>query len=483
MRCIAFIFCILCASPPSLPAAPPPARPVQTMDQSRQLLVQGGDFRQRAAVLRFVSELRETVLKSLFLSQESYPVARPIIFDLNPALSPEAASDFQVIEDPAGVKLRVRMPPLETESSAQSEQTVAGIKLNVLMPLPEKDVSPQTERTILSALLTEIALRKQTPAERGLAETSGAVPAPPRWLVDALLHKHHHPDPLLSPVRLRPVFETGKIPSLHLLLARPETDLGASSEEEVALARCLLWMLSSPSENRAALAQLLKVDFTQEPLHQLLKLFPSLGQNEADLLKGWTLAIAAYGTQEEILILDSSQTQIEIEHLLNLNLTESSTGRHVTYRLEQFSDFVRLPGVHRILMTRQLEWIALQERCHFLYGSVIAVYAQICSDLARGKTAGIAERLRTATLERESLAARLSRIHDYMNWYEAVAGPRQNATKLRQFYRILEEQPPVSARVLHALDQAEARLKAESELEDIQRLLQEVRERKKDAAK
>jgi hypothetical protein len=299
--------------------------------------------------------------------------------------------------------------------------------------------------------------------------------------MDALLYKHHNPDPLLAPVRLRPVFEAGKIPSPLLLLARPDADIVASSEEEVALARCLLWLLSSHSENHAALAELLKVDFTHQPLKKLLTLFPALGDSEADLLKNWTLAIAAYGTQEEILLLDGFQTQVEIERLLKLDLTESDTGRHVTYSLEQFSDFVRLPGVRTVLVRQQLEWIALQERCHFLFIPVIASYASICGELALGKTASIAGRLKAATLERESLAAKLTRIHDYMNWFQAVAAPRQSATRLREFYRILDEKPPVSPSVLQALDKAEAELKQKADTEDIQRLLEEIQLRKKDA--
>ena len=157
MRCLALLFLCLCALRHPLLAAPPAVRPVQTMDQSHQLLVQGGTFAQRAAVLRLASELRDTLLKALFLSEESYPIARPIIFDLNPNQPPEVPADFQVLEDPGGIKLRVRMPPLEPEVSPRSETTVAGIKLSIHMPLPETWVSPQIERTILSALVTEIA--------------------------------------------------------------------------------------------------------------------------------------------------------------------------------------------------------------------------------------------------------------------------------------------------------------------------------------
>ncbi len=451
MRCATAIFLSLAVLAQSLGAAPPPVRAVQTMDQSHQLLVQGATFPQRAAVLKLAGELRESLLKALYLPLERYPTARPLLLLLNPQQRPEIPPEVEVIEDPGGLKLQLRLAPLEGEAS------------------------PQVERAILTALIIELSQRPSSP---GGSDKLEPVLYPPRWLVDAVLHKHHHPDSRFSPVRLRPVLEGGRIPSPLLLLARPENDVAVSSEEEIALARCLLWMLTNRSENRSGLWALLKTDFTQDPLRSIQKLFPFLGNTEASLTKEWTLAIAAYGTQDEIVSLDGPKTQLEIERLLQFDLTETETGRHLSLPLEQFSDFLRFPGIRSILATRQLEWILLQERGHFLYGAVIATYAAVCGELARGKTEGIPLRLREATLERESVSARLSRIRDHMNWYQAVVAPRQNSAKLREFYRILDQQPALSEKVLLALDKAELQLKEEAERENITRILDDARLRR-----
>jgi hypothetical protein len=425
------------------------------MDQSHQLLVQGGTFSQRVAVLRLAGEVREAMLKALFVPLESYPISRPLLFLLNAEHRPEMPASFQVFEDPGGVKLQVRLGPFEPE------------------------VQPQWERTILAALMTELAIR--SPAPRGGIRDEGEEPilSPPRWLMDALLYNCHHPDPLLAPVKLRTVLEGNEIPSLQLLLSRPENDIRASSDAEVDFARCLLWMLSNRPESRVALRELLKIDFSADPLQRLQKIFPSLGNSEAALQREWTLALAAYGTQDEIISLDGTQTQREIDRLLQMELTEVSSGKHFVFLLEQFSDFLRVPGARDVLVSRQLEWIALQERAHFMYAAVIGAYVKICGELVRGKTEGMARRLREVTLERESVSARLSRIRDYVNWYQAVAAPQQNSAKLREFYRILEEKPKVSAAVTRALDRAEIQLREQDEQEDILRVIDEVRMRKK----
>jgi len=58
-------------------------------------------------------------------------------------------------------------------------------------------------------------------------------------------------------------------------------------------------------------------------------------------------------------------------------------------------------------------------------------------------------------LERESIAARLSRIRDHLNWFEAVAAPRLWTQQLAEFYRVLDELPPLSERTKAELDRAQ----------------------------
>ena len=124
--------------------------------------------------------------------------------------------------------------------------------------------------------------------------------------------------------------------------------------------------------------------------------------------------------------------------------------------------------------------MALRERSHFLYRDVIDAYIQVCSQLVRGNTANVSQRLRAATLERESIAARLERITDHLNWFEAVAAPRSNTSRIKEFYQLLNAQPPLSKAVSAALDKAEKHVKAQAELDEINELLDAAKQRQID---
>ncbi len=432
-------------------ADPLPVRPVQTFDHARQLLVQGGNFTQRSAVLHLAQNLRETVLKAFGLRVESYPIARPLVFTLRADFPRDSQPRYEVVEDPGGLKVQIQLAPLDGEP-----------------PLG-------VERTVLVLLLTELALRNVPPVA---GADRAAIPYPPRWLVDVLLHKHHDVSPVLSPVRLRGVLDAGKIPALEPLLGRPETDWAVSSDEDVDLARTLFWMLSNRDDFKKGLTRLLNADFSRQPLQALQRCFPSLGRSEAELQKEWTLAVASYGTQQEVVSLDGPQTEIQIQRLCQLDLHEPESGRHFVAGLEQFSDYLRFPGITGVLNARQVEWKALRERCHFMYAGVIETYAEVCRSLAQGSTRGVTSRLQAATLERESIAARLDRIHDHLNWFQAVAAPRMDSPRIREFYRLLNVETPVSPAVSQALDRAEKRMKEEAEREDIARVLDEAKDRR-----
>ncbi len=458
---------------------PPPAKPVRTSDQFKQFLVTGGTFAQRVAVLRLAEELRETVLKAFGIPQESYPVARPLLFSIQTKAPKDTPPKFQVLEDPGGLKLHLLLPPLEEAPSNDATfQNPGGIKIKIGQPAPPVAADGPIERSILAALLTELALR---PDPRHPSASSQTESLAPRWLVDALHHKHHHKDPVLSPIFLRPLLESGAIPSPLPFLIRPEQDPTPSSPEEIDLARCLLSLFLSQADGRTGLLQLLRTDCVTSPLYAVQKCFPSLGKTEEELQRQWTLAVAAYGTQHETVAFDGPRTDAEIKKLLQLEITELDSGQYFSFPLEQFADYLRLKGIRQVLLARQLEWIALREKGHFLYNEVIAAYASICNDLAQGKTSGVAARFRQATLERESVSARLSRIRDHMNWFEAVAAPRNESPRMKEFYRILDERPPASAALKQALDRAEEQVRQEESKADVLRALQESKSRSKPA--
>jgi len=446
-----FLASLLLAAAPADAKKPPAERRLElTSDQTRQLIISGGDQGQRMALMRLLEGLRETTLRVLRQPLQSYPTARPILCVLNSEHPKGAPPLLELVEDPGGLKLQLKLPPLSAPHT------------------------PQLERALLSALLTELSLRPV-----GNAAPPQSSPPTPRWLVDVLFHEHHRPNPLLSPIALRELLESGSIPSPLPLLARPETDPLPSSPVDTDLARCLLGFLLNRPDGKDGLDSLLHADLTEKTFSRLLVCFPTLPRSEAQLLREWTLQVAAAGTQAERVALDGPQTEAEIRNLLLFDYTDPETSTHSVFSIEQFTEILRLPGYREVLLARQLEWESLRSRAHFLYAPVIGAYGAACSALAAGRTTGILRQLQLATLERESVAARLERIRDHLNWFEAVAAPRLPSARLTEFYRILDARPAVSEAVKQALDKAELDLRQREAQQDIERALEEVRSRSK----
>jgi hypothetical protein len=421
-----------------------------TSDSTRQLIISGGELKQRMPLMRLLEGLRETTLRVLRQPQQSYPKARPILCVLGPEDPFHSDSQLEIIEDPGGLKLQLKLP------------AAADV------------ISPHLQRTLLSALLTEMAIRPFAESAR-----PPVIPPAPRWLVDVLFHEHHRPNPLFAPINLRELLDAGDIPSPLPLLTRPESEPVPSSPVETDLARCLLSFFLNRPEGPEGIQSLLRTDLTEKTFQTLLTCFPNLPRSESQFLREWTVHVAASGTQAERVALDGPQTEVEIRDLLLFDHTSPETGVHSVFSLEQFTEILRLPGANEVLLARQLEWESLRSRAHFLYYPIIDAYAYACNALAAGRTAGILRKLQLATLERESVAARLDRIRDHLNWYEAVAAPRKFSPRLAEFYRILEAQPQVSSAVKAALDKAELELRQSEARHDIENALDEVRNRPK----
>jgi hypothetical protein len=430
---------------------PPAERRLEiTSDQTRQLIISGGEQRQRMSLMRLLEGLRETTLRTLKQPLQAYPKARPILCVLMPETWPQTQPLLELVEDPGGLKLQLMLP-------------AAG-----------KIGPAQLERTLLSALVSELALRPLAAAPPSYK----LVPAP-RWLVDVLFHEHHRPNPLFAPINLRELLDSGDIPSPMLLLARPESEPVPSTPLEIDLARCLLAFLLNRADGPNGILALLLADLTSQTFQKVLSCFQNLPRSEAELLREWTLHVASTGTQAERVALDGPQTEGEIRNLLLFDYASPETGRHSVLSMEQFTEFLSRPGCREVLLARRLEWESLRARAHFFYFPVIDAYASACNALAAGRTAGIQRQLQLATLERESLAARLERIRDHLNWFEAVAAPRVPSARLEEFYRLLDSRPQASVALKNALDKAEQQLQQREAQRDVENVLEEVRNRLK----
>jgi hypothetical protein len=290
----------------------------------------------------------------------------------------------------------------------------AGLKFQITFP---EDALPETrpfQRLFLHALLLELALRDPS---------THKPEAPPRWLVDALLDRLCA-ESLEDPgEHLQPLLESGQIPSLETVLSRLETDPSPSSPADEAVARCLLNLVLGQRDVGPGILGLLQNP--GNPGHactRFLTLFPSLAANEAELQRVWTLQLASQATRRQRTQLDSIQTQREIQKLLEISVL-NPLGIPRTFQLEQFSEFLRLPGIKEILNSRHLEFSALLARAHFYFTEPLEIYADVCRNLAGGQTERQADRLQRARELCESSATSLARIREYLIWFNAERAP------------------------------------------------------------
>lgn len=393
-------------------------------------------------------QIRSNTLRALEQPSVSYPLARPILLVLNATLSHIDPPHVDVIEDPAGLKFQVNLSP----------------KLD-----PESRIF---RRTIIRTLLLDLALRRQPSIPDHL-------PEPPRWMVDALYHVLQNSDNLMA-TGSAPRGSSGKIPPLASLLTRPDSASEPSSPEDESLAASILSLLMQQPDAGASIVRLIPGTSDKSvAVGKLLKSFPSLG-SEAELEKQWTLHLATLEAQAERVVMTGPQTLIELNKLLELEGVDSK-GNHFKYGLDQFSDFIRMPGIDGMLKARHLEFLSLASRGHFFYGPALGLYVEASAELAAGRTAGVAARFKKAAQLKEEARRRLEEISDYLNWFEAEKAPYQRPAWISEIYRLWSQNwpPPKDPDVTKALDEWEKRIEQQTEEDEIKRALQEAGARSK----
>jgi hypothetical protein len=407
------------------------------------------EFSRRAAVLRSAVELRDHVWICLAQPRASFPRARPIQIFLYPEKLPGIVN-AEIVEAPDGMVFRLLASVNEDFEGEVFQRSVVKIVLQELGMRPGGSLGLHPERVRL-----------------------------PRWLTDGVLHAWRYPNALASLDELRPMLSNVELPSLESILLYDEDAGAPSSNLELAIGRCLISMLSNRADSSSGFFDLLHVDPFVSPYLVLSQCFPSLGRTEAEIQKEWTVQAASLATQRSRMTMTGEESEEALRRLVEIDVINSTTLKRVCYPIESFDEYLRLPGIRSLLQARQVEFLAMGTKAHFLYSEVIGLYAALCGDLIKGQVAGLPVRFRQARLERESIAARLSRVRDFMNWYEATPGSSEGKVDLRKFYQILDEGEKGRAKISAALDALEASAQKMEEEADLARVLDESKGRKK----
>lgn len=370
------------------------AAPERTVSTSRQFIVYGTDLALRGAVSHLAEETKENLLRIL---RRSDAWETPIVVHLQ---FPQA----NLPEIPA--------------AALHFSQTGAGLKLQLDLTIAADFSSAAIEREILRAILLEMIYRKQPRIAPGTAYVNA-----PEWLLDGALAMSPGRDPKLFADALEPVIVADKIIPLSQFLHQPRMLSGLDSAGRAlyrAYSFVLLRWIVDLNEGRSRLGQYIDNlhRASADPLADLRAAFPEFGQDGIE--EGWKSRVAQLSTTQSFQLLTFTQTERRLAELLALKLADPAAP---PVKAAQLQDFVsRKISAKETQALKQLSegLMLLNLRAHPVLRPMIAEYQQISALLAAGKKSGINERLARVRTLQTNLVVRMTRIDDYMNWFEAT---------------------------------------------------------------
>jgi hypothetical protein len=363
------------------------AQPEHSTSPSRQFVIYGADAKVRGAISG-LAEQTKTNLLGLLRQRDDWQT--PVVVNLQSQQSnlPE-------------------LPPADLRIS----QTGFGIKLQLDLTI-FKDVDVVlVERELLRAILLEMVYRKQPHI------TAGAVLVePPDWLIDGAL--------ALSPGRdrtalIEAVASTEQpLPLEKFLRQRPPPFDSTASTLYRAYAVALVQMLLEGKTGGAQLAKYIDrlSDSSNDPLTDLKAQFPLLA---GDAEKAWQLGLNRLKSLQTFRLLTFAESERRLDELLRVKISDPKKPEKLV-RLEEL-------GQHKLSASEKMTLDQLKRDLMYLVPQTNPVlrpigreYQQIVELLARGKRRGIPKRLSRLEQIRQQLAARMTEIDDYLNWFEAT---------------------------------------------------------------
>jgi hypothetical protein len=306
------------------------------------------------------------------------------------------------------------IPPTDLRVS----QTGFGAKLQLDLTVGQNLDGSLIERQLLRGILLEMIYRD----EGGLAPGTTLV-EPPDWLVEGAL--------ALTPGRERQVVVealsgTDKGKSLEEFLGQRFDVLDSAGRMlyraySIALVQLLL------DEGRASLARYIAnlSHASNDPVADLKARFPQLRE---DLEKKWRSTVTRLGEHQTYQLPTFAESERRLDELLQIKISDGSHNREQP-KTADLGELARRKASREEKaavnqMSRAL--LLLIGTVHPVLRPVAREYQQIAALLARGKRRGITKRLSHLDGTRKELAARMSEIDDYMNWFEATQMGRES---------------------------------------------------------
>ncbi|HEY4258066.1 MAG TPA: hypothetical protein VGM66_12700 [Candidatus Udaeobacter sp.] len=359
----------------------------RSVSQSRQFVIFGADAQLRGAVSDLAERTKVDFL-ALLRQRDNWIV--PVVVNLHPhqANLPE-------------------IPPADLRFS----QTGFGLKLQVDLTISKNLDASLIERELLRAILLEMIYRKESHIAAGSVFVE-----PPDWLIDGVLALAPGTD---RGQLIEALTTADKTESLETFLRqRPKLLDSAGRTLYRAYSFALVQMLIDGRNGPARLAQYIGhlSNASNEPLADLKTQFPFLG---SDAERTWQLTLSQLRNLQTYQFLTFAESKRHLDELLRVKISEANKPT----RLAGLDELAR----HKISASEKMalselnrELLVFVAQANPVLRPIGREYQEIVALLARGKRKRIAKRLSRLEVTRKELAARMSDIDDYMNWFEAT---------------------------------------------------------------
>ena len=366
------------------------AAPVErSLSPSRQFIIFGGNRILRSAVSD-AAERTKSKLLTLLQVRDQWTV--PILLNLR---RPQANAP--------------EIPPVLLNFS----QTGAGLKIQLDLLVTADSQPALLQREILRAVLLEMSYRSLPSLPAGTPYT-----ASPDWLIDGILTLDNESPEILDGLGTA----AANPPTLRdFLTQRPALLDSPSRALYRACASALVRMLLERDNGRAQLGRYI-ADLPHSSTNSVADFqshFPWLGSDSGVMEKNWRQNIARIASERRFALLTFTATSEQLDECL---LTKVAQDRNKKNSLT-LDETVRTsrPNIDTASAKKLGERLMLlTTRAHPLLRPIVVDYQLAAESVARKKRNGLAKRLANSKALREKIAARMTDVDDFMNWFEAT---------------------------------------------------------------
>jgi hypothetical protein len=157
-------------------------------------------------------------------------------------------------------------------------------------------------------------------------------------------------------------------------------------------------------------------DSSNDPLLDLQAQFPLLSD---DAEKAWQLALNRLKSLQTFRLLTFAESERRLDELLRVKISDPGKQEKVV-RLEELAQHKLSASEKMTLDQLKRDLMYLVPQTNPVLRPIGREYQQIVELLARGKRRGAPKRLSHLEQIRQQLAARMTEIDDYLNWFEAT---------------------------------------------------------------